>query len=210
MAALIGVFERSVLGCPAKAIIPYSEALARFPAHVQQLDCESNGKRVNVQGKPINYPTGPLIFGEPGTNSQHSFFQKMHQGTDRIPIQFIGFSQPQISESPAGSGATSQEKLRANLVAQIVALAQGKDDPDANKQFPGDRPSSLIFAKQLTPHTLGALLAFYENMVMFQGFIWNINSFDQEGVQLGKVLTRQILTKKKQGDSALDAYLKFF
>ncbi|MFC1770856.1 glucose-6-phosphate isomerase [Candidatus Margulisiibacteriota bacterium] len=194
MSALIAIWERNFLGMPQKAIIPYAQALERFTAHLQQLDCESNGKSVNINGKPVNYETGPVVFGEPGTNSQHSFFQKLHQGTDVIPIQFIGFKDAQISSDLDFEGSTSQEKLNANLVAQIIALAEGKDDPDQNKFFSGNRPTSLVSASRLTPEVLGALLAFYENTVMFQGFLWNINSFDQEGVQLGKLLAKQVLS----------------
>ncbi|MCP4049964.1 MAG: glucose-6-phosphate isomerase [bacterium] len=197
MSALNGVWERNFLKLPCKAVIPYSEALSRFPAHLQQLDCESNGKSVNMNFKPVNYQTGPLIFGEPGTNAQHSFFQKLHQGTDIIPIQFIGFAESQTSYNPQYNGASSQEKLNANLVAQITAFAVGKEDSNQNKTFSGNRPASLLYARKLTPEVMGALLAFYENTVMFQGFLWNINSFDQEGVQLGKVLTNEILFEKE-------------
>jgi len=193
LSALIGVWERSFLGFSSKAIIPYSEALCRFPAHLQQLDCESNGKSVNIYNESVDYQTGPMIFGEPGTNGQHSFFQKLHQGSDVIPIQFIGFTESQMQADIQTDGSSSQEKLVANLIAQMVALALGKDDNNGNKVFEGNRPTSLVFAKQLTAHTLGALLAFYENVVMFQGFIWNLNSFDQEGVQLGKLLTKEVL-----------------
>ncbi|MDR1785698.1 MAG: glucose-6-phosphate isomerase [Spirochaetaceae bacterium] len=192
--ALLGVYERNVQGYPVTAILPYSQALSRFPAHLQQADMESNGKRVNRFGKPVTYPTGPVIFGEPGTNGQHSFYQLLHQGTDIIPLQFIGFRQNQRGEDIETGGSTSQKKLAANLAAQIAAFACGKGDPNPNKSFPGGRPSSLIFGERLTPEALGALLAHYENKIMFQGFLWNLNSFDQEGVQLGKVLTKQALS----------------
>jgi glucose-6-phosphate isomerase len=203
--ALLGVWERNFLGYPASAILPYSQALARFPAHLQQLDMESNGKQVNREGRPVAYPTGPVIFGEPGTNGQHSFYQLLHQGTDIVPLQFIGFLESQLKDDVEVSGSSSQTKLKANLAAQIVAFSKGRSDGNANKNFPGGRPSSLIYGRELTPKTLGALLAHYENKVMFQGFVWNINSFDQEGVQLGKVLTKQVLSGNS-GDSALDAY----
>ena len=193
--ALIGVYERNVLGYPSTAILPYSQALSRFPAHLQQLDMESNGKRVNRDGLPVDYATGPVIFGEPGTNGQHSFYQLLHQGTDIVPLQFIGFKENQAGVDTVTDGSTSQEKLNANLTAQIVAFALGKDDANPNKQFPGKRPSSLIYGDKLTPKTLGALLAHFENKVMFQGFLWNLNSFDQEGVQLGKVLAKTVLAK---------------
>jgi glucose-6-phosphate isomerase len=205
--ALLGVYERNVLGYQATAVLPYSQALLRFPAHLQQLDMESNGKRVNRDGEPIGYQTGPIIFGEPGTNGQHSFYQLLHQGTDVIPPQFIGFEAPQFGNDLEYEGSTSQEKLNANLAAQIVAFALGKSDQNPNKQFPGERPSSLLWGKTLTPAVLGALLAHFENKVMFQGLAWNVNSFDQEGVQLGKVLTKQILGGGERSE-ALDAYAK--
>ncbi len=206
--ALIGVYERNAQDYPATAILPYSQALSRFPAHLQQADMESNGKQVNRFGKPVAYKTGPVIFGEPGTNGQHSFYQLLHQGTDIIPLQFIGFSDSQSGEDIVVDGSTSQKKLCANLSAQIVAFACGKSDENPNKNFPGGRPSSLIYGKSLTPKTLGALLAHYENRIMFQGFVWNLNSFDQEGVQLGKVLTKKVLAKNIDG--ALKEYADLF
>jgi glucose-6-phosphate isomerase len=207
--ALIGVWERNFLGYPYTAILPYSQALSRFPAHLQQLDMESNGKRVNREGFPLAYSTGPVVFGEPGTNGQHSFYQLLHQGTDIVPLQFVGFAESQRGDDVEVDGSGSQTKLKANLAAQIVAFAKGKTDTNRNKEFLGGRPSSLIYGKRLTPQVLGALLAHFENKVMFQGFVWNINSFDQEGVQLGKVLTKKVLAAKaggNSGDPALDAY----
>ena len=197
--ALIGVYERNVLGYPATAVLPYSQALSRFPAHLQQLDMESNGKSVNRFGEKVNYVTGPDIFGEPGTNGQHSFYQLLHQGTDIIPLQFIAFRQSQIGRDVDIQGSTSQKKLCANVAAQIMAFACGKESEDKNKNFEGERPSSIIIADQLTPEALGALLAHFENKVMFQGFVWNVNSFDQEGVQLGKVLAKRVLAHDTEG-----------
>ena len=202
--ALIGVYERNVLGYPATAVLPYSQALSRFPAHLQQMDMESNGKSVNRFGEPVNYVTGPLIFGEPGTNGQHSFYQLLHQGTDIVPLQFIGFKDSQIGTDVVIQGSTSQQKLCANVAAQIVAFACGKADDNRNKNFEGGRPSSIIIGDRLTPKTLGALLAHFENKVMFQGFAWNVNSFDQEGVQLGKVLAKRVLAHETDG--ALKVY----
>ena len=202
--ALIGIYERNVQGYPATAVLPYSQALSRFPAHLQQLDMESNGKSVNRFGNPVKYSTGPVIFGEPGTNGQHSFYQLLHQGTDIVPLQFIAFKDNQAGNDVVIENSTSQKKLGANVTAQIMAFACGKDDSDPNKTFAGDRPSSLIYGKQLTPKTLGALLAHYENKVMFQGFAWNLNSFDQEGVQLGKKLAKSVLSG--QMDGALKAF----
>jgi glucose-6-phosphate isomerase len=205
--ALIGVWERNFLLFPYTAVLPYSQALSRFPAHLQQMDMESNGKRVNRNGKPVDYATGPVIFGEPGTNGQHSFYQLLHQGTGIIPLQFIGFFESQKGDDVSVDGSVSQTKLKANLAAQIVAFAKGQKSEDGNKEFLGGRPSSLIFGKRLTPAVLGSILAHYENKVMFQGFIWNLNSFDQEGVQLGKILTKKVLSGNF-GDSALEAYSK--
>ncbi len=197
--ALIGVYERNVLGYPSTAVLPYSQALSRFPAHLQQLDMESNGKSVNRFGEPVDYVTGPVIFGEPGTNGQHSFYQLLHQGTDIVPLQFIGFKNSQIGTDVVIQDSTSQQKLCANVAAQIVAFACGKSDDNRNKNFEGNRPSSIIIGEQLTPETLGALLAHYENKIMFQGFLWNVNSFDQEDVQLGKVLAKKVLAHETEG-----------
>ena len=202
--ALIGVYERNVQGYPSTAVLPYSQALSRFPAHLQQCDMESNGKSVNRFGEPVNYVTGPTIFGEPGTNGQHSFYQLLHQGTDIVPLQFVGFKNSQIGMDVVIEDSTSQQKLCANVAAQIVAFACGKKDENLNKNFEGGRPSSIIIGDQLTPESLGALLAHFENKIMFQGFVWNVNSFDQEGVQLGKVLAKRVLAHDTDG--ALKAY----
>ena len=197
--ALIGVYERNILGYPATAVLPYSQALSRFPAHLQQADMESNGKSVNRFGEPVNYVTGPVLFGEPGTHGQHSFYQLLHQGTDIVPLQFVGFRNSQIGTDVDIQGSTSQQKLCANVAAQIVAFACGKADDNRNKNFEGGRPSSIIIGDQLDPKALGALLAHFENKIMFQGFIWNVNSFDQEGVQLGKVLAKKVLAHETDG-----------
>ena len=202
--ALLGVYERNILGYPSTAVLPYSQALSRFPAHLQQLDMESNGKSVNRFGEALNYPTGPVIFGEPGTNGQHSFYQLLHQGTDIIPLQFIGFRKNQADVDVVIQDSTSQQKLCANVAAQIMAFACGKQDDNRNKYFAGNRPSSIIIGEQLTPESLGALLSHFENKVMYQGFLWNLNSFDQEGVQLGKVLAKRVLAHETDG--ALKAF----
>ena len=202
--AIIGVYERNVLDMGTTAVLPYSQALSRFPAHLQQADMESNGKSVNRFGEPVNYKTGPVIFGEPGTNGQHSFYQLLHQGKDIIPLQFIGFKNSQIGNDVDIQGSTSQQKLCANVAAQIVAFACGKDDENNNKKFDGNRPSSIIVGDKLTPETIGALLSHFENKIMFQGFLWNVNSFDQEGVQLGKVLAKKVLAHETDG--ALSVY----
>ncbi|GHU22417.1 glucose-6-phosphate isomerase [Spirochaetia bacterium] len=203
--ALIGVWERNFLNFPYTAVLPYSQALSRFPAHLQQLDMESNGKRVNRFGEPVAYSTGPVVFGEPGTNGQHSFYQLLHQGTEPVPLQFIAFLESQLGDDVEVDGSLSQTKLKANVAAQIVAFATGKSDSNRNKEFTGERPSSLILGKQLNPAVLGALLAHFENKVLFQGLVWNLNSFDQEGVQLGKILTKQVLSGNS-GNPVLDAY----
>ena len=197
--ALIGLYERNILGYPATAVLPYSQALSRFPAHLQQADMESNGKSVNRFGEPVDYVTGPVLFGEPGTNGQHSFYQLLHQGTDIVPLQFIGFKNSQIGTDVVIQDSTSQQKLCANVAAQIVAFACGKADDNRNKNFEGGRPSSIIIGDQLNPQALGALLAHFENKIMFQGFLWNVNSFDQEGVQLGKVLAKRVLAHETDG-----------
>ncbi|MCE1207626.1 MAG: glucose-6-phosphate isomerase, partial [Spirochaetia bacterium] len=206
--ALIGIYERNICGYPCTAVLPYAEPLVRFPAHLQQLDMESNGKSVNRSGETLAYATGPVVFGEPGTNGQHSFYQLLHQGTDVVPLQFIGFAENQHSQDIISMGTTSRQKLMANLIAQIVAFARGKKDQNPNKYFAGGRPATLLMARQLGPRQMGALFAHFENKVMFQGFAWNINSFDQEGVQLGKVLANKVLSimqGEKTDDAALEA-----
>ncbi|MFA5851296.1 MAG: glucose-6-phosphate isomerase [Spirochaetales bacterium] len=209
--AMIGLYERNILGMPSTAVLPYAEGLTRFPAHLQQLDMESNGKSVNRAGEPLDYKTGPVVFGEPGTNGQHSFYQLLHQGTDIVPLQFIGFAENQHSEDALSMGTTSRQKLVANLLAQIVAFARGKDDINPNKRFAGGRPSTFLLGSRLGPRQLGALFAHYENKVMFQGFAWNINSFDQEGVQLGKLLANKVLSimqGEKTNENVLSAMAK--
>ena len=202
--ALIGVYERNILGYPSTAVLPYSQALSRFPAHLQQLDMESNGKSVNRFGEPVDYVTGPVLFGEPGTNGKHSFYQLLHQGTDIVPLQFIGFKNSQLGVDVDIESSTSQQKLCANVAAQIVAFACGKEDENLNKNFKGKRPSSIIVGEELTPKSLGALLAHFENTIMFQGFGWNLNRFDQAGVQPGKVLAKRVLAHDTDG--ALKVY----
>ena len=207
MDAMTGVYERNVLGWPATAVLPYAEPLSRFPAHLQQLDMESNGKSVSRAGQPLSYSTGPVVFGEPGTNGQHSFYQLLHQGTDIVPLQFIGFLKNQLSPDIRSEGSNSRQKLISNLVAQMMAFALGKEDENPNRAFPGGRPSTLLVGEELGPQQLGALFSHFENKVMFQGFVWNINSFDQEGVQLGKILAKKALGALSRGESTGDAKL---
>lgn len=195
LAALLGIWNRNFLNYQTLAIIPYSQALLRYPAHIQQLDMESDGKRIDKNGCAVDFETGPIIWGEPGTNGQHSFFQLLHQGTTIVPIEFVGFRESQYHQDMKIEETTSQQKLLANLFAQALALAIGQENVNPNQVFPGNRPTHMVLGKQLTPFNLGALLAFYEHKVDFQGFIWNINSFDQEGVQLGKVLANKIIAR---------------
>ncbi len=210
LAALLGIWNRNFLHHPTLAIIPYSQALVRYPAHIQQLDMESDGKRIDKQGNAVAFDTGPIIWGEAGTNAQHSFYQLIHQGTTVVPLELIGFKESQRQQDLMWEGTTSQQKLLANLIAQSLALATGQTDANPNKVFPGNRPTHILLAKRLTPFTLGGLLAFYEHKVAFQGFIWNINSFDQEGVQLGKMLANKIigrfLTKNEPQNSSGTSY----
>ncbi|MDH3394496.1 MAG: glucose-6-phosphate isomerase, partial [Desulfobulbaceae bacterium] len=191
--ALLCIWNHNFLDCETVAVLPYSQALLRFPAHLQQCEMESNGKSISRNGAPLRYASGPILWGEPGTNGQHAFYQLIHQGTAIVPAEFIGFRKSQYNNDILIKETTSQEKLLANLLAQALALATGQQSDNPNKRFSGNRPSSIIIADQLTPYSLGALLALYENKIVMQGFLWNINSFDQEGVQLGKVLANRLL-----------------
>ena len=194
---ILGVLYNNFFGAESHAVLPYDQYLARFPAYLQQLDMESNGKRVDLSGRVVNYQTGPIIWGEPGTNGQHAFYQLIHQGTKLIPCDFIGFLR---SENPLGK---HHDLLMANLFAQSEALAFGKTPeevraegvPEAlvmHKTFPGDRPSSTLLLERMTPAALGKLIALYEHKVFVQGTIWGVNSFDQWGVELGKVLAKRL------------------
>ncbi|MCB1081679.1 MAG: glucose-6-phosphate isomerase, partial [Chlamydiia bacterium] len=198
LSALLGIWNHNFLGCPTTAIIPYSQALSRFPAHLQQCDMESNGKRIDKEGNPVDFWTGPIIWGEPGTNGQHSFYQLIHQGTIIVPIEFIGFAESQYGDDGVFKGTTSQEKLLSNLFAQSIGLATGQQSENPNKEFPGNRPNRVLMAKKCDPFSVGSILSYFENKVAFQGFIWGINSFDQEGVQLGKVLANKIIDQFAQ------------
>lgn len=195
LGALLEVWNRNFLGYQTLAIIPYSQALARYSAHIQQVEMESNGKHVDQHGIMVDFQTAPIIWGEPGTNAQHSFYQFIHQGTSIVPLEFIGFQQSQYQKDHEYKGTTLQEKLLSNLFAQAIALAIGQHNDNPNKQFSGNRPSHILLARQLTPASLGSLLAYFEHKIAFEGFIWGINSFDQEGVQLGKVLAQKIIDR---------------
>ncbi|MEC7840316.1 MAG: glucose-6-phosphate isomerase [Chlamydiota bacterium] len=208
LGALLAVWNHNFLNLPTLAVIPYSHALRRYPAHIQQLSMESNGKHVDKVGRHVDFSTGEIIWGEPGTNAQHSFYQLIHQGTDRLPLEFVGFKDSQYGEDYEYSDTNSQEKLLSNLFAQAIGLATGKKSDNPNKEFLGNRPSHIILGERLTPFVLGALLSYFENKVAFQGFIWNINSFDQEGVQLGKVLANKIIDRfaSKNGGALSEEY----
>jgi glucose-6-phosphate isomerase len=193
---LLAIWNNNFLGAATVAVLPYAQYLKRFPAYLQQLAMESNGKHVTLDGERCDYDTGPIYWGEPGTNGQHSFYQLIHQGTRLVPCDFIGFCQP------LNAMQTQHDLLMANLFAQGEALAFGKplqevqaDGTQASvaphRVFDGNRPSSTILADRLTPHALGALVALYEHSVFVQGVIWNIDSFDQWGVELGKQLARR-------------------
>ncbi|MBU1054381.1 MAG: glucose-6-phosphate isomerase [Proteobacteria bacterium] len=191
-AALISVWNNNFLNYPAQAIIPYASPLAKLAPHIQQLNMESNGKSVTKEGKNISVPTGTIIFGEPGTNAQHSFFQLAHQGRP-FPIDFIGVINPCYEKYKNKSkGVTNHQELWANLIAQPAALATGKDDKDPAKCFSGNRPSSTILLDDLSPENIGRLLSFYEAKTVYEAFIWGINPFDQFGVELGKNLASGI------------------
>ncbi len=198
--AMLGIWNHNYLGMSTVAILPYSQALHRFPAHLQQCDMESNGKATSRAGDFVNWPTGPVVWGEPGTNGQHAFYQLLHQGKELVPCEFIGFRESQYQEDTLVENTTSQQKLLANLLAQSVALAIGQKSDNPNKTFQGNRPSSILMAKRLTPEVMGGLLALYEAKIVFQGFAWDINSFDQEGVQLGKTLASRFLGEMKASE----------
>ncbi len=192
LAALISVWNNNFLGYPAQAIIPYASPLSKLAAHIQQLSMESNGKSVTKDNNPLDEPAGGIIFGEPGTNAQHSFFQLAHQGRP-FPIDFIGVIDPHYKQFQGQSkGVTNHQELWSNLIAQPNALAQGKKDANPSKSFSGNRPSSTILLNDLSPENIGRLLAFYEAKTVFEAFIWDINPFDQFGVELGKILATDI------------------
>lgn len=191
-AALVAVWNNSFLGYPARAVIPYADPLRKLAAHVQQLNMESNGKAVTLAGEQLGTTGGPFIFGEPGTNAQHSFFQLAHQGRP-LPIEFIGVLRPHYDGPQVETrGVTNHQELWANLLSQPMALAAGQDHPDPARRFPGNRPSSTLLLEDLSPRNVGRLLAFYEAQTVFEAFLWGINPFDQFGVELGKTLAAGI------------------
>ncbi len=218
--ALIGVWYRNVLGASSQAILPYDQHLSRLPAYLQQADMESNGKSVTRDGKAIAYETGPIIWGEPGTNGQHAFYQLIHQGTELIPVDFI------VAANALHPLGNHHDKLVSNCLAQAEALMRGKTEDEVRaelagsdlspaeidvlapqKVFAGNKPSTMILYKQLDPFTLGRLVAMYEHKIFVQGIIWNVNSYDQWGVELGKQLAKELLpmVEGKEDAGARDA-----
>lgn len=202
---LLGVYNSSFLNHPTRALACYCQALHKFAPHIQQVDMESNGKRVTLDGTPLSHAAGEIDFGEPGTNGQHSFFQLFHQGRV-VPVDFIGFIRSQNPVELKGEPVSNHDELMSNFFAQPDALAAGKtadelqnEGVDAkiipHKVMPGNRPSNVLLLPQLNAYTIGQLLALYEHRTAVQGFIWNVNSFDQMGVELGKVLAKQVRTQ---------------
>ncbi len=217
--ALVGVWHRSICNYASRAILPYDQRLSRFAAYLQQLDMESNGKQVHLDGSKVGYDTGPIVWGEPGTNGQHAFYQLIHQGTSIIPCEFLVAAN---AHEKSGTMEVHHDLLLANCLAQGQALMLGKTLEEVtaeltkagmpqeeiaklapHKVFPGNRPSSTIIYDKLTPRTLGKLIALYEHRVFVEGVIWKINSFDQWGVELGKVLAKDLLPLV-QGDAGAD------
>jgi glucose-6-phosphate isomerase len=213
--ALTGIWHRNICSYPALAVIPYDYRLRSLPAYLQQLVMESNGKSIDSQGRPVNYETSPVLFGEPGTDAQHSLFQMFHQGTDIVPMNFIGVIQPDHEDEEAHAA------LLANMLAQATALAtgtagpDGEDKADIHRRMPGERPSEILLLDKLDPFSLGQLLALYEHKVFVESVIWDINPFDQFGVELGKVVANAIqpaLESESEGVPAsfgLDAMLDY-
>jgi glucose-6-phosphate isomerase len=220
---LLGVWNTTFLGAHTIAVLPYDQYLKRFPAYLQQLTMESNGKRVTLDGRVIDdYQTSPIYWGEPGTNGQHSFYQLIHQGTRTIPCDFLGFAR---SANPLGR---HHDLLMSNVFAQAEALAFGKTADEVraegvpeelvpHKTFPGNRPSTTILAERLTPRVLGSLVALYEHAVFVQGCVWGINPFDQWGVELGKVLANRIVPELESQaeptlahDSSTNALIRWY
>ncbi|MQY09056.1 glucose-6-phosphate isomerase [Actinomadura macrotermitis] len=211
---LLGIWYTDFFGAQTHAVLPYSQRLARFPAYLQQLTMESNGKSVRADGAPVVVQTGEIYWGEPGTNGQHAFYQLLHQGTRLVPADFIGFAEPFADASADGPGM--QDLLNANLFAQSSALAFGKSAEEIaaegtpaalvpHKVMPGNRPSSTILAPKLTPSVLGQLVALYEHIVFVQGTIWGIDSFDQWGVELGKVMAKDLVPALTGAEPAAEA-----
>jgi glucose-6-phosphate isomerase len=211
---LLGFWYGSFFDAQTHAVLPYSHYLSRFSAYLQQLDMESNGKSVQRDGEPVAWQTGPIVWGTPGTNGQHAYYQLIHQGTKIIPADFIGFAEPVVPEAdPRGA---HHDMLTANFLAQTEALAFGKTKEQVEAEgtaaaivphrvFKGNHPTTTILAPKLTPSVLGQLVALYEHKVFTQGAVWNINSFDQWGVELGKVLAKKIEPELVAGGAPAEA-----
>ncbi len=199
--AMLGIWNANILGFDTKAVLPYAQEMARFPAYLQQLDMESNGKSVRLDGSSVDTNTGPIVWGEPGTNGQHAFYQLIHQGTRVVPVDFIGFA------TPHNQLRDHQDLLMANLIAQSEALAFGRDalPGEPYRNFEGNRPNTVILADELTPSVLGQLIALYEHIVHVQGTMWGINSYDQWGVELGKELANKV-TPELTGEPTPEAH----
>ncbi len=206
---LIGIWYRNFFDWPSHAVLPYSQLLDRFPAYLQQLDMESNGKRTTLGGEVVDYETGSIVWGEPGTNGQHAFYQLIHQGTTPVPADFIGFLSPDFDD------IDHHDALMANLFAQAEALAFGKTVEElrvegvdeslvSHKSFPGNRPSTMLISGRLTPYVLGQLVSLYEHRTFTQGVVWGVNSFDQWGVELGKVLAMAIIPELTEATAPLE------
>jgi glucose-6-phosphate isomerase len=193
---LLDVWYRNFHGFTSRNIAPYHSGLRRLPAYLQQLEMESNGKRVDLAGQALPYGTAPVLWGEPGTNGQHAYFQMLHQGTDVVPVEFVAVKMAR-HDLPG-----HQPMLLANVLAQAQALMLGQADAGGHRHFPGNRPSTLLLLDDLTPASLGALIALQEHRVFVSGSIWGINSFDQWGVELGKVLARDLASRLASGDVA--------
>jgi glucose-6-phosphate isomerase len=192
--ALLDVWYRNFHGFTSRSIAPYHSALRRLPAYLQQLEMESNGKRVDAQGETLPFATSPVLWGEPGTNGQHAYFQMLHQGTDVVPVEFVAVKKPMHTLE------NHHELLLTNVLAQAQALMLGKEDAGGHKHFTGNRPSTFLLLDELTPSSLGALIALQEHRVFASGAVWGINSFDQWGVELGKVLARDVEARLLKGD----------
>ncbi|MCB8910444.1 glucose-6-phosphate isomerase [Rhodococcus rhodochrous] len=227
LAGLIGVWNASILGHRSRAVVPYAQDLARLPAYLQQLTMESNGKSVRADGTPVSCPTGEVFWGEPGTNGQHAFFQLLHQGTEIVPVDFLGLARSG-DDLPARDGQTSMQVLvLANMFAQAKVLAFGRDADEvraegvdealvAHKVMPGNRPSTTILAPELTPSVVGQIIAFYEHQTFVQGVVWGIDSFDQWGVELGKTQATALQTvlagdeSPDTGDASTDHLIEIY
>ena len=197
MLALTGIWHRNICDYATRAVLPYDQRLIRLPAYLQQLDMESNGKGVGLDGKPLTKPSGPIVWGEPGTNGQHAFYQLLHQGTNVIPSEFLI-----AAEGHEPNLKHQHNLLKANCIAQSEALMKGRDHAEPHRQFPGNRPSVTITYPKLTPFVLGQIIALYEHRVFVEGVIWGLNSFDQWGVELGKEMATALLPLIEGADAS--------